>query len=69
MQAAYKKIKPATSPGVDGQTLEMYGENLEQNLQDLRERAIAGSYVAPPVKRVYIPKGDGKEQRPMVSPR
>jgi group II intron reverse transcriptase/maturase len=68
MQVAYKKIKPATSPGVDGQTLEMYGENLEHNLQDLRERAISGRYVAPPVKRVYIPKGNGKEQRPIGIP-
>lgn len=68
MREAYKKIKPGTSPGVDDQTLEMYSENLEHNLQDLRERAISGSYVAPPVKRVYIPKGNGKEQRPIGIP-
>jgi group II intron reverse transcriptase/maturase len=68
MLQAYKKIKPDTSPGVDGQTLAMYAENLEYNLQDLRERAISGSYIAPAVKRVYIPKGNGREQRPIGIP-
>ena len=68
MLQAYKKIKPDTSPGVDGQTLAMYAENLEYNLQDLRERAISGSYIAPAVKRVYIPKGNGWEQRPIGIP-
>ncbi|MCK9421317.1 MAG: reverse transcriptase domain-containing protein [Bacteroidales bacterium] len=68
MQEAYKRIKPKTSPGVDGQTLVMYEENLEHNLQDLLERAKSGRYVAPPVKRVYIPKGDGREQRPIGIP-
>jgi len=68
MQEAFKRIKPKTSPGVDGQTLAMYEENLEHNLQDLLERAKSGRYVAPPVKRVYIPKGDGREQRPIGIP-
>lgn len=68
MQEAFKRIKPKTSPGVDGQTLAMYEENLEHNLQDLLERAKSGSYVAPPVKRVYIPKGNGTEQRPIGIP-
>jgi len=68
MQEAFKNIKPNTSPGVDGQTLAMYEENLEHNLQDLLERAKSGSYVAPPVKRVYIPKGNGREQRPIGIP-
>ena len=68
MQEAFKRIKPDTSPGVDGQTLAMYEEDLEHNLQDLLERAKSGSYVAPPVKRVYIPKGNGREQRPIGIP-
>lgn len=68
MEEAFKRIKPKTSPGVDGQTLAMYEEDLEYNLQDLLERAKSGSYVAPPVKRVYIPKGNGREQRPIGIP-
>jgi group II intron reverse transcriptase/maturase len=68
MQEAYKRIKPDTSPGVDGQTLAMYEESLMHNLEDLLERAKSGKYIAPPVKRVYIPKGKGKEQRPIGIP-
>ncbi len=68
MEESFKRVKSDTSPGVDGQTLEMYKGNLEHNLQDLLERAKSGSYVAPPVKRVYIPKGKGKEQRPIGIP-
>jgi len=68
MQEAFKRIKPDTSPGVDGQTLGMYEGNLENNLRDLLERAKSGRYVAPPVKRVYIPKGNGREQRPIGIP-
>jgi group II intron reverse transcriptase/maturase len=68
MQESFKRVKPDTSPGVDGQTLAMYEENLEFNLRDLLERAKSGSYVAPPVKRVYIPKGNGREQRPIGIP-
>ena len=70
MKAAYKKIKPTTSAGVDGQTLEMYGENLEHNLQDIRERAISGRYIAPPVKRVSIFQREmGRNSDPSAYPR
>lgn len=68
MVKAFTTIKPATSPGVDGQTLAMYKEHLDHHLEDLRERAISGKYIAPPVKRVYIAKNDGKEQRPIGVP-
>jgi len=68
MHEAFKRIKPGTSPGVDGQTLAMYEENLEDNLRDLLERAKSGRYKAPPVKRVYIPKGNGTERRPIGIP-
>jgi len=68
MQEAFKRVKPDTSPGVDGQTLAMYEENLEHNLQGLLERAKSGSYIAPPVKRVYIPKDNGTEQRSIGIP-
>lgn len=68
MKEAYHRMNPGTSPGVDGQTLAMYRQNLTHNLEDLLERAKSGKYVAPPVKRVYIPKGNGKEQRPIGIP-
>lgn len=54
--------------GVDGQTYEKYRENLFANLEDLLERAKSGTYRAPPVRRVHIPKGTGPETRPIGIP-
>lgn len=61
---AYLSINKDASPGVDSETWEHYGENLEENLRDLSERLKKGAYRAKPVKRVYILKPDGK-QRPL----
>jgi group II intron reverse transcriptase/maturase len=54
---------------VDGQTAEEYEVNLESNLQNLLDRAKSGTYVAPPVRRVHIPKaGSATETRPLGIP-
>ena len=55
------------APGVDGETWRHYGEELEANLQDLSARLQRGAYRAKPVRRVYIPKADGR-QRPLGVP-
>lgn len=68
LKAAYERVKPDSAPGVDGQSWADYGKDLEKNLLSLLNRAKGGSYVAPPVKRVHIPKGDGKETRPIGMP-
>jgi group II intron reverse transcriptase/maturase len=55
--------------GVDGQTAEEYAKELGSNLQQLLDRAKSGDhYRAPPVRRVYIPKGDGTKKRPIGIP-
>jgi len=59
LRDAYLSIKRNAAPGVDEQTWQQYGENLEVNLQDLSERLKRGAYQAKPVKRVYVPKADG----------
>jgi len=64
---AYGEIRRDSAPGVDGQTVAVYGENLEANLRSLLERAKSGSYQAPLVKRVHIPKSD-TETRPIGMP-
>ncbi|HEY6348116.1 MAG TPA: reverse transcriptase domain-containing protein [Candidatus Angelobacter sp.] len=61
---AYWQIKRQAAPGVDGETWRHYGEALEDNLQDLSHRLKRGAYRAKPVRRVYIPKADGR-QRPL----
>jgi group II intron reverse transcriptase/maturase len=53
---------------VDGVTAAEYERDLEGNLQRLLDRAKSGTYRAPPVRRVHIPKGNGKETRPIGIP-
>ena len=52
---------------VDKQSAYAYEQQLEANLQRLLERIQSGTYRAPAIRRVYIPKGDGK-QRPLGIP-
>jgi retron-type reverse transcriptase len=64
LRAAYRSLKRDAAPGVDGETWRHYGEALEKHLQDLSVRLKRGAYRAKPVRRVYIPKADGR-QRPL----
>ncbi len=65
---AYHRVRQDSAPGVDGQTVADYGQHLEENLRELLHRAKRGSYVAPPVKRVHIPKEGSGETRPIGMP-
>jgi RNA-directed DNA polymerase len=64
---AYHALGREAAAGVDGETWQHYAENLEGNLRDLAERLKRGAYRAKPVRRAYIPKGDGR-QRPLGVP-
>jgi RNA-directed DNA polymerase len=64
LRTAYLSLKREAAAGVDGETWRHYGERLEENLRDLAERVKRGAYRAKPVRRVYIPKPDGR-QRPL----
>jgi RNA-directed DNA polymerase len=68
LRGAFKLVKKKSAPGVDGISVTDYEKNLDSNLRSLLERAKSGKYIAPPVKRVHIPKGDGKETRPIGVP-
>ena len=68
LHEAYLRTRRDGAPGVDGQTIRDYNTNLPGNLQSLLERAKSGTYQAPPVRRVYIPKGTGPETRPIGIP-
>jgi RNA-directed DNA polymerase len=67
LREAYFRLKREAAPGVDGETWQQYGQNLETNLQDLSERLQRGAYRATPVRRAYIEKADGR-QRPLGIP-
>jgi len=64
LRAAYFSLKREAAAVVDGETWRHYGEQLEENLCALAARVKRGAYRAKPVRRVYIPKADGR-QRPL----
>ena len=69
LRKAYDLTRKDGAVGVDGQTAADYEVNLMGNLQDLLNRAKSGTYVAPPVRRVRIPKpGSPNETRPLGIP-
>jgi RNA-directed DNA polymerase len=67
LHAAYKRTRKDGAVGVDGQTAANFEQELESNLQSLVDRLKSGTYFAPPVRRVHIPKGDGRT-RPIGIP-
>ncbi|MFQ5993068.1 MAG: group II intron reverse transcriptase/maturase [Nitrospiraceae bacterium] len=67
LREAYRATRKDGAAGVDGVTAGEYESDLEGNLQSLLDRFKSGSYFAPPVKRAYIPKGDGRT-RPIGIP-
>lgn len=68
LHEAYRRTRKDGATGVDRQIAEDYAANLEENLQRLLDRFKSGTYRAPPVRRVHIPKGDGKATRPIGIP-
>ena len=68
MVQAFNRTRPDAAPGVDGQTADDYGLTLWDNLLSLLDRAKSGTYRAPPVRRVRIPKGTGNETQPLGIP-
>ena len=65
---AYRRTRKDGAPGIDGRTAKEYEEKLFENLESLLNRFKSGMYKAPPVRRVYIPKGDGTKTRPIGIP-
>jgi group II intron reverse transcriptase/maturase len=65
---AFKKVKANQgAAGVDGQTIAEFEADLSNNLYRLWNRMSSGSYFPPPVRRVDLPKGDGRT-RPLGIP-
>jgi RNA-directed DNA polymerase len=68
MREAYRRTRKDGARGVDGLSAEQYAKQLEENLRLLLDRAKSGTYRAPAVRRVHIPKGDGTQTRPIGIP-
>jgi group II intron reverse transcriptase/maturase len=67
LKEAYLRLRKDAATGVDGETWQAFGEDLDERLRDLEGRVQRGSYHPQPVRRVYIPKADGK-RRPLGIP-
>jgi RNA-directed DNA polymerase len=67
LEEAFQRLRKAAAPGVDEVTWVEYGERLGERLLDLQDRIHRGSYHPLPVRRVHIPKGDGRT-RPLGIP-
>jgi len=65
---AFKKVRANQgAAGVDGQTIAEFEADLSNNLYRLWNRMSSGSYFPPPVRRVDLPKSDGRT-RPLGIP-
>jgi retron-type reverse transcriptase len=60
LRLAFRALRKQAAPGVDGQSYQVYAANLDQNLKDLHAQLKSGHYQAPVIRRVYVPKANGK---------
>ena len=68
LEAAWRKVaRNHGAAGVDGQSIERFAAQAERYLSELQHSLEDGSYQPHPVKRVEIPKGDGRT-RPLGIP-
>jgi len=67
LRECFWELKRDKAPGLDGVTVKEYEANLGENLKDLVDRLKAWRYRPQPVRRVYIPKPNGKK-RPLGIP-
>ena len=67
LMEAFKSLRKDASAGVDGVAYDEYRMEAEKKIQELYERVKAKRYRAQPLRRIYIPKEDGK-QRPISIP-
>jgi group II intron reverse transcriptase/maturase len=68
LYCAYELVRRDGARGIDGVGAEAYEKNLWENLTNLLDRFKSGTYRAPAVKRVYIPKAGSTEKRPIGIP-
>ena len=69
LQETWRQMNRRGASGVDGETRKEFEQDLDRRVQNLCDRLKQGAYRAPPVRRVEIPKGPGKEgTRPLGIP-
>lgn len=67
LEECFAALNKKGAPGVDGQSWAEYNEQRSQRLPELLEAFKSGRCRAPNIRRIYIPKADGKK-RPLGLP-
>lgn len=67
LKANFRKLNQHAAPGMDGVTMKAFGDDLDAEIEQLWQELREGRYRASPVRRVYIPKANGK-LRPLGVP-
>src|SRR5438132_2618598 len=67
LHEAFANLRKDASAGVDRVTYAEYATKVRENLEKLHDRLKHGQYRAQPLRRIYIPKEDGR-QRPISIP-
>ena len=60
LKETWKQMNRRAASGIDGETMKEFGKELDRRVEDVVERLKSGSYKAPAIRRVEIPKGFGK---------
>jgi group II intron reverse transcriptase/maturase len=68
LKETWKQMNRKAASGVDGETAKEFEKELDKRVEDLCAKVREGQYVAPPVRRVYIPKSGKTELRPLGIP-
>ena len=69
LKETWRMMNRHAASGIDGQTTGQFASEIEQRVEEICQQLKAGTYRAPPVRRVEIPKGPGKSgTRPLGIP-
>ena len=69
LKETWGMMNQRAASGVDGESTEQFDSEMEERVEEICEQLKAGTYRAPPVRRVEIPKGPGKSgTRPLGIP-
>ena len=60
LKETWKQMNRRAASGIDEETMKEFGKELERRVEEVVERLKSGSYKAPTIRRVEIPKGNGK---------
>jgi RNA-directed DNA polymerase len=66
LHLAFRSLRKHAAPGIDGQSYENYAVNLDPKLRDLHTRLKSRRYQAPVIRRVYVPKANGKRRPRLI---